>query len=403
MSNDITAKKCLEEELKQSKRELILQNKIITKFLITDNSRVLSQVITLISQSLQSTFGMLAYVNHREELTATILNDRHLQWHNISIQKLYSEQNVSSKLLQRAIRDGVAEIHNSEMILPTSLLALQNGIAVPVLSGDKSIGVLFLGNRKEPFTDNERQLLERICSYLAPILKARLQVQHNKALHDKAVRRLQKNEATLKEAEKLAKIGNWEHDFNSGFFSCSDEVYRILGIDTKRSKCVVEFKEAIRLIHPDDRKGVISTYRDAITKHLPYDRVNRIILHDKTEKVIHSRSITSYDENSRPIRSLGTIQDITTKVKAEVANKRLATAIDQAVDVIVITDRTGIIQYVNPAFEKITGYSRDEITGKTPRVLKSNEHPDSYYKNLWETITAGKVWRGRFINKNKSH
>ena len=79
----------------------------------------------------------------------------------------------------------------------------------------------------------------------------------------------------------------------------------------------------------------------------------------------------------------------------------LATAVEQAADGIVITDTLGQIQYVNPAFTTITGYSSEEMMGKNPRALKSGEMPDEFYKVLWETISSGKVWRGVIINRRK--
>ena len=79
----------------------------------------------------------------------------------------------------------------------------------------------------------------------------------------------------------------------------------------------------------------------------------------------------------------------------------LAAAIDQVNEAIVITDPDGIILYVNPAFETITGFSPHESLGKKPQFLKSGQHDQAFYKNLWETISGGKTWKGRFINKRK--
>ena len=66
-----------------------------------------------------------------------------------------------------------------------------------------------------------------------------------------------------------------------------------------------------------------------------------------------------------------------------------------------ITDTEGTIQYVNPAFEVMTGYTQDEVIGKNPCILKSGEQPDAFYSNLWKTITSGIIWTDHFINKKK--
>ncbi|MCK5064317.1 MAG: PAS domain S-box protein, partial [Candidatus Fermentibacteraceae bacterium] len=80
---------------------------------------------------------------------------------------------------------------------------------------------------------------------------------------------------------------------------------------------------------------------------------------------------------------------------------RLATAIDQAAETVVITDAEGRIQYVNPAFERITGYSRMEAIGQNPRILQSGKHDDIFYRKMWDTLTRGETWSGRFINRKK--
>lgn len=78
-------------------------------------------------------------------------------------------------------------------------------------------------------------------------------------------------------------------------------------------------------------------------------------------------------------------------------------AIDQSHDSILITNEQGDIEYVNPAFSRITGYSRKEIEGKNPRILKSEKHPPKFYELLWNTLTSGKTWNGRLVNRRKNN
>jgi PAS domain S-box-containing protein len=80
---------------------------------------------------------------------------------------------------------------------------------------------------------------------------------------------------------------------------------------------------------------------------------------------------------------------------------RLATVIEQSSESILITDTDGTIQYVNPAFEVVTGYNKDEAVGQNPSLLKSGSQDDQFYKKIWETIKNGNVWSGQFINKKK--
>ena len=95
------------------------------------------------------------------------------------------------------------------------------------------------------------------------------------------------------------------------------------------------------------------------------------------------------------------IHDINERILNEEKLKKLIKAIEQSPVSAVITNRDGIIEYVNPKFCQITGYEYDEIIGKNPRILKSGEHSIGYYRKLWSTITSGKNWYGEFKNRRK--
>jgi two-component system cell cycle sensor histidine kinase/response regulator CckA len=94
-------------------------------------------------------------------------------------------------------------------------------------------------------------------------------------------------------------------------------------------------------------------------------------------------------------------QDITERKHAEEARERLTMAIEQSAESVVVTDAQGTIVYVNPAFESTTGYTRSEALGQNPRILKSGVQDATFYRALWETISGGKTWHGRLLNKTK--
>ena len=95
------------------------------------------------------------------------------------------------------------------------------------------------------------------------------------------------------------------------------------------------------------------------------------------------------------------LREMEERRRAEEDRDQLATAIEQAAESVVITDPTGIIQYVNPAFERLTGYAREEAIGRKPRFLRSGKHDDAFYRHLWQTISGGGIWHGHFVNKRK--
>ncbi len=83
------------------------------------------------------------------------------------------------------------------------------------------------------------------------------------------------------------------------------------------------------------------------------------------------------------------------------ARTRLAAAVDQASELIFITDTEGLIQYVNPSFEKVTGYTRQEVLGLKASLLRSGKHDAAFYAGMWSTIARGAVWKGRIVNRKK--
>lgn len=96
-----------------------------------------------------------------------------------------------------------------------------------------------------------------------------------------------------------------------------------------------------------------------------------------------------------------TAMDITERKRSEQQLKRLGAAVESAGEAIVVTDSAGSIIYVNPTFEETTGYSRQEVLGQNPRILKSDKHGRAFYREMWDTLLGGRVWRGRFTNRRK--
>jgi PAS domain S-box-containing protein len=102
-----------------------------------------------------------------------------------------------------------------------------------------------------------------------------------------------------------------------------------------------------------------------------------------------------------PVRIVAAHVNITERKLAEEQLRKLARAVEQSPVSVVITDRAGNIEFVNPKFTQVTGYALAEVLGKNPRVLKSGQTTADEYRKLWEAITAGKEWRGEFHNKRK--
>ncbi|MBN1953359.1 MAG: response regulator [Bacteroidales bacterium] len=107
------------------------------------------------------------------------------------------------------------------------------------------------------------------------------------------------------------------------------------------------------------------------------------------------------DEDRQPVRILGVTRDISERKSISDELRKHSRAVEQSPDLIIITDTKGTIEYVNPKFTEITGYSLKDVAGKNASILKSGYTSKTEYEKLWNTITSGSEWKGEFQNKRK--
>lgn len=109
-----------------------------------------------------------------------------------------------------------------------------------------------------------------------------------------------------------------------------------------------------------------------------------------------------FDEDGKVLGVEGTTRNITEQKQTEAEMQILSGALHQTADLVMVTDRNGIISYVNPAFTEITGFTAEEVIGRKPNLLKSDRQPDEFYKSLWQILLSGKAFSDVFINRRKS-
>jgi len=120
---------------------------------------------------------------------------------------------------------------------------------------------------------------------------------------------IRKSEARLKEAEQLANLGHWELDLTTNTLWWSDEIYRIFGLNLREFGATYE--AFLDTVHPEDRKWVDKAYKESVKNKAGYDIVHRLLLKDGTIKYVNEKCQTTYDNKGKPMRSIGTVQDIT--------------------------------------------------------------------------------------------
>ena len=153
------------------------------------------------------------------------------------------------------------------------------------------------------------------------------------------------------------------------------------------------------LIHHESREFVTERFNRVLAGEISEPAIIKVILPGNLEKNIEI-STTPFNFGGQPC-GITVLQDVSERLKSEEEYRRLATAIENTNDSIVITDVEGMIQYVNPAFTRISGYSKEEAIGRNPRFLKSGHHDNDFYARMWNTILQGKVWEGQVVNRNK--
>ena len=205
---------------------------------------------------------------------------------------------------------------------------------------------------------------------------------------------LRESEARLKEAQRIAHIGSWELDLATDRLSWSEEIFRIFEIDPLRFGA--SYEAFLGAVHPDDREAVDRAYSESVKNRTPYEITHRLRMPDGRTKYVHERCVHYYDEQGAPLRSVGTVQDVSERVLAEQALRqseaRLRIIYD-ASPVIISVSRLedGRFLEVNPAFLRTGGWTREEVIGRTSFDLGVWVDPRDRQKIVESVRTHGTV------------
>ncbi|MCD6355757.1 MAG: PAS domain S-box protein [Anaerolineaceae bacterium] len=199
-------------------------------------------------------------------------------------------------------------ISTDKIFLRTEVAAetgLKAALGIPIISDEKFLGVLvFFDFRTYQENNHQVELVSAVAAQLGEVIQRK-----------RAYDSLLESEARLKKAEHLTKMGYWELDLVKNTLLWSDEVYRIFGL--KPQEFHATYEAFLDNIHPDDRQFVNKAYMDSLKDRTTYNIVHRLLLKDGTLKYVSEQCETIFDDNGTPLRSMGTIQDITEIKQAE--------------------------------------------------------------------------------------
>lgn len=180
-----------------------------------------------------------------------------------------------------------------------------------------------------------------------------------------ALEQLRASRERLAESQRIAHLGTWDWNIAAGILSWSDEIYRIFGVEPQSFGATYE--AFLSYVHPDDRELVERAVDEALLSGTDYHARHRIVLPSGEEKIVHERGEVTMSEAGKPLRMLGTVQDVTEQVRLqeELESSRAYNRglIEASADGLLTIDRSGIITDVNEQLCRMTGHPREELIG----------------------------------------
>ena len=266
---------------------------------------------------------------------------------------------------------------------------MRSFLGTPIRTADAVLGHLYFTDKWNGFDFDliDERLAELFASHAAVAIRC----QHR---HEA----LERSEHNLAEVERIARLGSWARNLVTGALRWSVESHRIFGIEPGTFAGTLE--AFVAFVHPEDRHKATSSLDDFAAG----DRwvvEYRIIRADGAVRILHEEAVVIRDGTGTPIEYVGTTQDITDRAAVEEERAKLAAAIEQSAEAVMVTETDGTISYVNPSFERLTGYRADELLGQNPRLLKSDRHDPVFFANLWTTISSGRAWSDILVDRRK--
>lgn len=206
---------------------------------------------------------------------------------------------------------------------------------------------------------------------------------------------VRESNARLVEAQRVARLGNWELLADGGL-AVSEECRALLGLEAGETIAAAAFLDAF---HPDDRAAAAAVLRPLAGEAAEAEC--RLDTGGGEERVVHLRGEPAPRRRGAHIVRIGTLQDITERRRREAELRMLWEAVRQIPEGILVTAPDATIQYVNPALVNMTGYRPDEMIGATPRLFKSGLEGPSFYAEMWRTIAGGYCWTGEIRNRRR--
>jgi len=225
------------------------------------------------------------------------------------------------------------------------------------------------------------------------VIKRTIELQGN-------LERLAESERGLQLSQKAGGIGTWEWNIKTNVIIWSEQASQLIGYPLTRTD--LTYDDFLNVIHPEDRDKVASAINNSIELGAEFNIDYRVLWSDGRVRWINNKGHIIRNDSGIAITMLGVVVDITDRKMIEEKLLLSSRVFTDTHEGITITDSNKLIVDVNPAFCEITGYSREEVIGKNPRILSSGKQGPEFYTAMWQDINEHGHWQGEVWNRKKS-
>jgi len=212
--------------------------------------------------------------------------------------------------------------------------------------------------------------------------------------------RLAESERGLRLSQSVGGVGTWEWNIKTNVTIWSEQVSQLFGFSLAQTN--MTYDNFLNAIHPDDREQVLTAISNSIELGAEFNIDYRVLWPDGCVRWINDKGNIIRDDSGIAMTMLGVVVDITERKLTEEKLLLSSRVFSDTHEGITITDSNQLIIDVNPAFCEITGYSREEVLGKNPRILSSGKQGSEFYREMWQKVNTDGYWQGEVWNRKKN-
>lgn len=370
----------------------------------TDESDYLTEVCKILEEDCGHTMVWIGFVEQDDLKTVRPvawagLDEGYLSTLNASWADTPRGQGPTGRAVRTGKPCGCGDMRTDPCFTPWRADAIRRGYAssmvLPLMADGKAFGALTIYS-KEPnrFAEDEVELLTGIAEDLAyGIAAIRLRAAHARA--EEALRASQERFRLLVESAEDAIVGKTLDGVILNWNAGAEKIYGYAAEEI--------VGKPIALLSPAEKANEEELILARIKRGEHVEHFETMRQRKDGRRIQVSMTVSPiYDAEARIVAASAISRDITERKRVEETLRKLSSAVEQSPATVVITGPTGAIEYVNPKFVTLTGYTIAETLGQNPRILKSGVHPPEFYKAMWQTLASGEVWRGEICNKKKN-